>query len=166
MRKPRVHICEGPLVCDSTLRRSRVYHAAQDVRILPPTRLFHFPARLARRYTSSSAVPISLSTSTIAWTAFSVEQRGRNLPFLKQPGGRPAWNHGASAPAAIASGPGNPEVMKIAGFCSPLRGVKRSKHPDGISGPLKTRLSNAKRICARQNTTEINIDPQIGNVIM
>jgi hypothetical protein len=61
---------------------------------------------------------------------------------------------------------GNPEVMKMAGFCSPLRGVKGSKHPDGISDPLKTRLSNPKRICARPNTTEINIDPQVCNVIM
>jgi hypothetical protein len=54
----------------------------------------------------------------------------------------------------------------MAGFCSPLHGVKESKHPDGISGPLKTSLTNPKRICARTNTTEINIDLQVGHVIL
>ena len=56
--------------------------------------------------------------------------------------------------------------MKMAGSCPPLRGAKESKHPDGVSGPLKTRLSNPKRICARPNTTEVNIDPQTDNVIL
>jgi hypothetical protein len=61
---------------------------------------------------------------------------------------------------------GNPEVMKMADFCSPLRGVMGSKHSNWISDPLKTRLSNPKRICARTNTTEINIDLQVGHVIL
>jgi hypothetical protein len=41
-----------------------------------------------------------------------------------------------------------------------------SKHSGGISGPLEFRLSNSKRIWAWPNTTEVNIDPQFGNVIM
>ena len=45
-------------------------------------------------------------------------------------------------------------------------GIKRSKHPDGISSPLKTRLSKPERICSRPNATEVNIDPQNSNVFM
>src|ERR1700733_5001992 len=41
-----------------------------------------------------------------------------------------------------------------------------SKHPDGISGPLKTRLSNPKRIYPRPNVAKVNINPQISNVIV
>jgi hypothetical protein len=41
-----------------------------------------------------------------------------------------------------------------------------SKHPDGISGPLKARLSNPKRICPCPNVAEVNINPQISNVIV
>ncbi len=44
--------------------------------------------------------------------------------------------------------------------------IKRSKHPDGISSPFKTRLANPKKICSWLNATEVNIDPQTGNVIM
>ena len=44
--------------------------------------------------------------------------------------------------------------------------IKKSKHPDGISGPLNIRLSNPQRIWAWPNTAEVNIDPQAGNVIM
>jgi hypothetical protein len=44
--------------------------------------------------------------------------------------------------------------------------IKRSKHPDGISSPFKTRLSNPKRICSRSNATQVYIDPQTSNVIM
>ena len=45
-------------------------------------------------------------------------------------------------------------------------GIKRSKHPDGISGPLKTGLSDRKRIFSGPNTTELNIDTQTNHVIM
>lgn len=45
-------------------------------------------------------------------------------------------------------------------------GIKRSKHPDGISSPFETKLSNPKRICSRPNATKVNIDPQARNVIM
>ena len=41
----------------------------------------------------------------------------------------------------------------------------RSKHADRISGPLKTSLSNPKRICSRLNAAQFNIDPHTGNVI-
>src|SRR5579863_7221175 len=41
-----------------------------------------------------------------------------------------------------------------------------SENSDGISGPLKTRLSNPKRIFSGPNATEVNIDPQTHNVIM
>src|ERR1700691_1807425 len=41
-----------------------------------------------------------------------------------------------------------------------------SKDPDRISGPLKTKLSNSKRICPRPNTAKINIDMQISNVVL
>jgi hypothetical protein len=41
-----------------------------------------------------------------------------------------------------------------------------SKHPDGISGPLKARLSNPKRICSCPNVAEVNTNPQISNVIV
>ena len=40
-----------------------------------------------------------------------------------------------------------------------------SKHADGISGPLKTSLSNPKRICCWPNAAEVNIDPHTVNVI-
>jgi hypothetical protein len=41
-----------------------------------------------------------------------------------------------------------------------------SKQAYGISAPLKTRLPNPKKICPRRNTPNVNIDPQVGNVIM
>jgi hypothetical protein len=41
-----------------------------------------------------------------------------------------------------------------------------SKHPGGISGPLKTRLSNPQRICPYPDVAEVNTNPQISNVIV
>jgi hypothetical protein len=41
-----------------------------------------------------------------------------------------------------------------------------SKHPDAISSPFKAGLPNPKKICSLSNTTEINIEPQISNVIV
>ena len=41
-----------------------------------------------------------------------------------------------------------------------------SENSDAISGPLKTSLSNPKRIFSGSNAPEVNIDPQTHNVIM
>jgi len=41
-----------------------------------------------------------------------------------------------------------------------------SKHPDGISSPLKTRLSKPKKIWPRLCATKVNINPQISNVVV
>src|SRR5580700_1066454 len=38
-------------------------------------------------------------------------------------------------------------------------GINRSKHPDGISGPLKTSLAKPKRICPRLYATKVKVNP-------
>ena len=41
-----------------------------------------------------------------------------------------------------------------------------SKHPYGISGPLKTSLSKPKRICPHPYATKVNVNPQMSNVVV
>jgi hypothetical protein len=74
-------------------------------------------------------------------------------------------NHLASEVAAMS-----PPKMRSAERILQLKisdrlGAWRSKHADGVSGPLKTGLSNPKRISSRPNAVEVSIGVQTGNVI-
>ena len=67
---------------------------------------------------------------------------------------------------SIWSHPSSDEGLEAQPEFGAIRQRIGSKHPNGISGPLKTRLSNSKRIYALPYTTEVNINPQVSNVIV